>query len=127
MAVGRTPWKVALLACVGVAAMGCGGSHPARPVAVTRVQQSPMPPATHDSIALYNDTGHTVYVVGCVSCGVSGAPLAPGHWLPLNLVANNSQLRVRQPTRTTCLIALNGVDTGKPLTLKVSDSAATAC
>ena len=125
--VGRKPWKVALLAVLGAAPVACSGSHPARPVAVAKTQKSATPPATHDSIALYNDTGGTVHVAGCVGCSALGTALAPGQWLPLDMRPKNIQLRIRQPAQTTCLMVVNGVSTGRPLTLRVSDSAATSC
>src|SRR2546423_11760212 len=104
MTVRSKPWKLALLAVVGAASVGCSGSHPARPVTDAKTQQSPTLPATHDSIALYNDTGSAVHVVGCMGCGASGTPLAPGQWLPLDLRPNNIKLRIRQPPQTTCLM-----------------------
>lgn len=126
---GRGAGVMVLTAATGIAAVGCSSSRPTRTTDMVSARQSPTPPTTSDPIALYNDTRSTVHVVGCLGCGVSGTALEPGRWLPLNLLPDSVELKIQQPTRMTCLVILNGVDhgDGKPLTVKVSDSAASAC
>ena len=114
----------AVLTAAAVASVGCGGSSAGQTATLLR---APVPPQTHDAVALYNDSSSTVHVIGCAGCGASGTPLAPGHWLPLNLPQDSGQLQIRQRTATTCLMLFHGIDTGKPLTVKVSESAASAC
>jgi hypothetical protein len=118
---------IALVTCVGAGLAGCSDSRPPRKAEVAKVQQAPTPPTTQDAVAFYNDAASTVYVDGCAGCGASGKAVAPGAWLPLNLPPNKIQLRIQQSTGTTCLMIVNGVDTGKPLVVKESDSAASAC
>ena len=129
MGAGKSAWRAAVIACATMASAACSASHPHLPLSaqVTRVWQLPTTPATQDAVALYNDSPSTVYVSGCLACAASGDAVASGSWLPLNLPPNKAQLRIRQPSGTTCLMILDGVSDGNLLTVRVSESAASAC
>lgn len=127
MGLRRQSCAIAVVACVGLLSTACRGGHSAHAGDDSNATMSPKPPTMHAEIALYNDTSSSVRVLGCRSCGASGAALDPGRRLSLNMPGDKIRLTIRQPTRTTCFMIVDGVDTGKPLQLKVSDSAATAC
>jgi hypothetical protein len=117
---------VAVIACAVVIA-GCAGSHSGQIARAVKSPPSLTPPATRDAVALYNDTANSVSVLGCVGCGPSGTALAPTHWLPLNLPPNQTQLRLQRASVTTCMVIVNGIQTGGPLVVKVSYAASDAC
>jgi len=124
MSTARRAQGTAALAALAMSAVACGGSQPVRS---TLPATRPAPTSTHDSYALYNDAQSTVHVLGCAGCGASGKAVAPGSWLQLNLPPDSARLEIVQPTRTTCLVLMGGVDSGRPIDLKVSDSAESAC
>ena len=127
MAICKKAELVAVLACLGMASVACTASHVDSPGGAADAQSIATPPPTHAAIELYNDSRSPVHVFGCINCGSSGEALARRQWLPLNLPPNKIQLKIRQPTETTCLMIVNGVDTGKPLAVRVSQAAASAC
>ena len=120
-------FALGVVACVGLVCTACSDGHSAPAAEHSSTTNSPTAPAAHAEVALYNDTANSVRVIGCVDCGASGTPLLSGRSLFLNMPADKMRLTIERPTTTTCFMVLNGVDTGKPLQLKVSHSVASAC